>query len=86
MSYMSYCRFEGTLHELRACLNDVEEHVNEEAQYGVSDSEIEQFKIMVHEFVDFLKDTEILDANGEVDETMLDGVARAMEQGYEEEY
>lgn len=84
MAYMSYCRFEGTLHELRACLNVVEEHVNEEAPYGVSDGEIARFKEMVHMFVDFMNEHQLLD-DCEVDETMLDDVATMMAQGYDEE-
>lgn len=84
MAYMSYCRFEGTLHELRACIADVQEHIDEEARYEVSDSEIEKFKIMVHEFVEFLNENQIIDAD--INEAVLDDVAQAMEKGDEEDF
>ena len=48
--YMSYCRFEGTLAELRACMSEVYDHVNEEAEYEVSDREINYFRQMVEIF------------------------------------
>lgn len=85
--YMSYCRFEGTNQELNACIGEVCEHVNEEAEYGISDREIDYFRKMVQSFVGFLQDSEILDENGEIDEEMLDDICEKMAQGYgEEEY
>ena len=59
--YMSYCRFEGTLAEMRACMQDVEDHANGEAGEAVSDREIRSFRNMVDEFVGFLRDMAILD-------------------------
>lgn len=79
---MSYCRFEGTNHELRACLADVEEHINEEAEYEVSDTEIRQFRKMVERFYEFMVETEILDEHGELDEEVLDSICEKMGQGY----
>lgn len=49
--YMSYCKFEGTRMELNSCLNTVEEHVNHEAEYAVSENEINNFQQMVIDFV-----------------------------------
>lgn len=86
MAYMSYCRFEGTLHELRACMADVDEHVNEEAEYEVSDREIKCFKDMIYEVVGWLNDQCLLDEYGEVDDLMLDTICEAMRKGYGEEY
>lgn len=83
--YMSYCRFEGTLAEMRACIGSVEEHVNEEAEYEVSEREIDCFRKMVQEFAGWLYDMELLDENGELDETELDNVCESMARGYAKE-
>ena len=83
--YMSYCRFEGTFTELKACMATVDEHVNEEAEYEVSDREINYFTRMVTEFVDWLNDQCLLDEYGEVDEAMLETVCEAMRKRYCEE-
>lgn len=85
MAYMSYCRYEGTYSELRACLNDVEEHVNEEAEYEVSDHEIQHFRNMVEYFHDFLCNMELLDEDGNLDDDALDAVCEAMAKSYEQE-
>lgn len=83
--YMSYCRFEGTRQELRACLSDVEEHVNEEAEYEVSDSEINHFRFMVEDFVGWLNDMALLDEDGEIDQDALEQVCKAMAKSYGQE-
>jgi hypothetical protein len=83
--YMSYCRFEGTRHELRACLSDVEDHVNEEAEYEVSDSEINHFRIMVEAFVGWLNDMALLDEDGKIDRDALEQVCKAMAKSYGQE-
>lgn len=83
--YMSYCRFEGTYAELRTCLNDVEEHVNQEAEYEVSDEEIQNFRNMVEYFHDFLCNMELLDEDGNLDIDALDEVCEAMAKSYDEE-
>lgn len=85
MAYMSYCRYEGTYSELRACLNDVEEHVNEEAEYEVSDHEIQHFRNMVEYFHDFLCNMELLDEDGNLDDDALDAVCEAMAKSHEPE-
>lgn len=85
MAYMSYCRFEGTFYELRNCLSDVEEHVNEEAEYEVSSREIQEFRNMVEYFHDFLCNMELLDENGDLDMDELDNVCEAMARSYGEE-
>lgn len=82
--YMSYCRFEGTHHELRSCLNDVEEHVNGEASYSVSDREIDEFKQMVEDFFVFMRDQEIINKYGELDRTELEKICDEMRKGYAE--
>lgn len=86
--YMSYCRFEGTEMELNACIGTVCEHINEEAQCEVSDREIECFKRMVHLFVDFLNDAELLAEDGDLDEVALDDICDKMREkwDYEEDY
>lgn len=83
--YMSYCRFEGTRSELAACLGEVEDHINEDAEYAISDQEIEHFRRMVKMFVEFLQELEILDEEGELDKEVLDIVCKSMAQGYEKE-
>ena len=62
--YMSYCRMEGTHAELKACFNDVEEHIYEEAERRISESEIQHFRGMVFEFYDFLSENDLLDNEG----------------------
>jgi len=79
--YMSYCRFEGTRYELNACIGDVEEHINEEAEYPVSESEIEHFKKMLHDFYEFIYETEILTDDGELDEEMIEAICQKMREG-----
>lgn len=83
--YMSYCRFEGTRRELEACLQEVEEHVNEEAEYEVSDHEIAHFKKMIVDFVGWLNDMCLLDGDGELDGDELDRVCESMAQCYNDE-
>lgn len=83
--YMSYCRFEGTRSELAACLGEVEDHINMEAQYEVSEKEINHFRRMVKMFVEFLQEQELLNEEGELDKEVLDRVCESMAHGYEEE-
>ena len=83
--YMSYCRFEGTRHELDACIGEVYDHYNEEAEYEVSENEIENFRRMVHNFVELLNDTGILDEDGEINNDALDGVCETMRHRYTDE-
>ena len=81
--YMSYCRFEGTLAELQTCLADVEEHVNGEAAYPVSDREIGKFRRIVTEFTSWLHDMALLDDEGYLDEDVLNEVCEAMSKAYQ---
>lgn len=83
--YMSYCRFEGTKSELRACLNDVQEHIDGEAEYSISDREIGCFKAIIMDVVDFLNDNCLIDEDGMIDRKGLDDVCQAMAKGYTEE-
>ena len=80
--YMSYCRFEGTKHELGACMGTVEEHVNEEAEYEVSENEVRHFREMVVSFVDFLNDMCLLEDYAEINDGALDEVCEAMKKSY----
>ena len=82
--YMSYCKFEGTLSELRSCLKTVEEHVNGEAECEVSDNEIRCFKNMVMEFMDWMHDMALLDDEGYVDEDELAQVCDDMARSCDE--
>ena len=83
--YMSYCRHEGTYAELRACLSDAAEHINEEAEYEVSDREIQWFKNMVELFYDFLCEQDLLSDFGDLNTTRLDEIGEAMSKSYEPE-
>ena len=83
MAYMSYCRFEGTLQELRICLGVVKEHVNEEAEYEVSAGEIKKFRSMVYDMVEFLQGQEILDEYGDLDKNKLDEICEKMAVAYD---
>ena len=82
--YMNYCKFEGTLAELNACIADVEGHVNEDAQYPVSAREIDCFRLLVETVANFLADAELLGEYGEIDSVRLDEICEAMSHGYEE--
>lgn len=83
--YMSYCRFEGTRSELAACLGEVEDHINMEAQDEVSEKEISHFRRMVKMFVEFLQEQELLNEEGELDKEVLDRVCESMKYGDGEE-
>lgn len=84
--YMSYCRHEGTLAELRACLSDAEEHINGEAESEVSDHEIRCFRTIVEEFVSWLQDMSLLDEDGYLDDDALTEVCEAMKRKAEDNY
>lgn len=83
--YMSYCRCEGTLHEMRAVLEDASDHVSDDAPYRVSDGEIYCFRQMVTEFVDWLNDMGLLEDEVYINDEELDNVCSAMAHGYEED-
>lgn len=81
--YMSYCRFEGTKQELAACLREVNDHIECQAEYGISEREIRHFKTMVYDFVDFLNDNSLLDDCGEIDREQLESVCKLMEKSFD---
>lgn len=81
--YMSYCRFEGTLNELRACIADVEDHIYDESEEPVSSREVEKFEVMVTEFYDWLNDMCLIDEMGELDTKELKAIAKKMREGRE---
>ena len=83
--YMSYCRYEGTLQEIRACLSDADEHINGEAEYKVSDDEIRHFKNMITEIYEWMNDQALINEYGELDEDELDRICEAMQNATEEE-
>lgn len=82
---MSYCRQENTYLALCEALSDVEEHVNEEAEYKVSNREIQNFRNMVEYFHEFLCNNELLDEDGNLDDEVLDQVCDAMAKSYNQE-
>lgn len=79
--YMSYCRFEGTLHELRACMATVEEHINGDDTSETSIDECTAFRRMVQEFAEFMYDMDLLDENGEIKDDKLDELCVALRTG-----
>ena len=83
--YMSYCRFEGTRAELNTCLSVVEEHVNGEAEYRVSENEVNHFQQMVQDFVGWLHDMALLDDEGYLDEDALNEVCDDMMKAREDD-
>lgn len=83
--YMSYCRFEGALSELRACLNEVEDHMSGSAPYAVSDEEIFHFETMIEEFVGWMHDMCLLNDEGDIDTDELKSLTELMRKGYKEE-
>lgn len=79
---MSYCRYENTLSDLRDCIHDAVEHINEEAEYAVSEREIDCFRRMVKEFWEFLNFCEVIDfETGRLNEEELDECCFRMEKG-----
>lgn len=84
MAYMSYCRFEGTRSEIQACLYDVEEHINEEAEEPVSDNEIRYFRSMVEDFYYWMNDIGLINEFGELNEEELDRICDKMARGTEQ--
>lgn len=85
MSYMSYCRFEGTKHELAICLGEVQAHIDKEARYEVSENEIEYFKDMVYDFIEFCRDNNIIKNVTEINKEVLKQVCDKMRESYDEE-
>lgn len=69
--------------ELNACLADAEEHMNGEAEYEVSNSEIHHFERMVEDLVDWLHDMCLLDDDGNLDRDELKKLTDAMRHGVE---
>lgn len=85
MAYMSYCRHEGTLYELKCCLADAEEHVNEEAEYSVSDNEIRCFKDIITDVYDWMCDMALINEYGELDTDELNNICEKMRHSYRED-
>lgn len=83
--YMSYCRHEGTLTELIACLEDATEHMNEEAAYSVSNHEIGKFQEMVEYFFNWCDESGLIDEYGELKYERLEEICESMKKGYGEE-
>ena len=85
--YMSYCRIEGTLNEMRAVIGEVEDHVYQEECSPVSGREISAFENLMHEIFDFLEDMELIDYEHEwLDRERLEEICNMMakENGDEE--
>lgn len=83
--YMSYCRYEGTLSELKVCLEDAAEHQDEMAEYAVSKREIDKFREMVEYFYNWCDRYSLINQYGELDEEMLDEICESMQKSYTEE-
>lgn len=84
MINMSYGRQENTYAALREALGDVSDHINEEAQYPVSEREIMEFRHMMQFVVEFMYENDLLDEDGELDDEALCRVCEAMSHGMEE--
>lgn len=82
--YMSYCRFEGTLAELRACLWSVEEHADGNAEFPVSDREINCYNDMVAAFFNHMQEMGYIDWDVTLDLDALQQVSEQMRKGEEE--
>ena len=78
---MDYCRQEGTYRELKACLKDVENHINGVADDPIDSCEILAFTDMVKMFCRFLGDHWLLDEEGNLDGERLDQVCKSMTVG-----
>lgn len=76
--YMSYCRFEGTRHELMACLEEVQNHLDGTAEYEVSSREIDCFQNMVETFFDFMQENGLIDWDVEIDKDALSQICEDM--------
>ena len=79
---MSYCRYRNTLTDMRDCINDAVEHINEEAEWVVDDDEIKAFRTIVKEMFEFMKFCEVIDFENEcINEEELDECCFRMEIG-----
>ena len=76
---------EGTKMELAACLRDAEDHVNGDAEYAVSEREIDCFEAMVEMFFEWMQDMALVTDEGELDREALQDVCVAMSRANEEE-
>lgn len=85
MSYMSYCKFEGTRTELQSCIGTVCEHIDGVADYEVSQREIRYFKRIVEDMAEFFRDNNLLDEDGYVNEDELETICDLMARGCEED-
>ena len=70
--------------ELRACLRDVEDHVNGDARDRVSKREIDKFRTMVQEFYRWLNDMALVNEYGELEEDALEDVCEDMAKSAED--
>lgn len=83
--YMSYCRMEGTRMELAACLQDAEEHLYGEAEYAVSEREIEHFRRIIEDTFYWMRDMDMILDDGRMNEAVLVEICEAMSRAGEEE-
>lgn len=76
-------RFFGARKEIMACIREINAHMASQgdAEGHVSDSEIWDFKQMVHDFVGMLADHEIISslACAEMDEEALNGLCEILQ-------
>ena len=84
---MNNKKFQNALYDLRACMYDVDEHINAEAEHKVSDEEINAFRQMVYEMQDFLVNGIcVLDDDKQIDLGQLEFVCDAMSREYSETF
>lgn len=71
-------KFETTRHELGKCMTQVRSTLNSDSHADVSDLEVYHFNRMIHECIDFLRETKIMDHFGIIDEVRLNEICNRL--------
>lgn len=66
--------------ELQSCFDTVNDHVNGDADCAISEREIYNFKRMIDEIAEFLRENDLLDEDGEINQTALDDICNFMRE------
>ncbi len=79
--YMSYCRNEGTYHEITACIDAVQEIIDSDGtdRSTMSGREAHYFVEIIRAVQGFLIENELLDEFGDLNEEKLDGLQSYLE-------
>ena len=79
--YMSYCRNEGTYHEITACIDAAQEIIDSDStdRSTMSDREAHYFVEILRTVQNFLIENELLDEFGDLGEEKLDGLQSYLE-------